>query len=43
MTGAATVTSLTNAGEEDSVCVMGLGGVGLAAIMVRPDLVVAEN
>jgi Zn-dependent alcohol dehydrogenase len=43
MTGAATVTTLTNAGKEDSVCVMGLGAVGLAAIMVWPDPDFAEK
>ena len=33
-TGSGTVTRLADAGETDYVCVMGLGGVGLAAIMV---------
>ena len=33
-TGSGTVTRLADAGDTDYVCVMGLGGVGLAAIMV---------
>jgi Zn-dependent alcohol dehydrogenase len=33
-TGAGTVINLAKATSEDSVVVMGLGGVGLAAIMV---------
>ena len=32
-TGAGTVINVAQAGEQDVVCVMGLGGVGLAAIM----------
>ena len=34
-TGSGTVTRLANAGEEDYICIVGLGNVGLAAIMVR--------
>lgn len=33
ITGAGTVTELVNAGKGDSVVVMGLGGVGLCAVM----------
>lgn len=33
-TGMGTVDSLAGAGEKDSVVIMGLGGVGLSAIMV---------
>jgi Zn-dependent alcohol dehydrogenase len=33
--GSATVTKLAGAGPKDTVVVMGLGGVGQAAIMVR--------
>jgi Zn-dependent alcohol dehydrogenase len=35
MTGAGAVTELANASEVDRVAVMGLGGVGMSAIMVR--------
>lgn len=35
-TGAGTVTNLAKATSSDSVVVMGLGGVGLAAVMVSP-------
>lgn len=34
-TGAGTVASLGNAGPDDYVVIMGLGGVGLSAIMVH--------
>jgi Zn-dependent alcohol dehydrogenase len=34
-TGSGTITNLAGAGPEDTVTVMGLGGVGLAAIMVH--------
>jgi Zn-dependent alcohol dehydrogenase len=43
MTGAATVTNLTDSSNKDSVCVMGLGAVGLAAIMVWSDPDLAEK
>lgn len=34
-TGCGTVIRLANASDEDSICVLGLGNVGLAAIMVE--------
>lgn len=37
-TGAGTVVSLGKAGPEDSVVIMGLGGVGLAGVMVNTPL-----
>lgn len=33
-TGSGTVVNVTRAGREDAVAVVGMGGVGLAAVMV---------